>query len=40
LVKEIYKNEVQVGPFSSKVQNWETVSDAYESVYFSLIKGT
>lgn len=38
-VNEIYENEVQVGPFSSKVQSWETASEAYESVYLRLING-
>lgn len=39
LVNEIYVNEVEVGPFSSKVQSWETASKAYENVYLSLTKG-
>jgi glycosyltransferase involved in cell wall biosynthesis len=39
LVIKIYENEVQVGPFSSKVQSWKTASEAYENVYWSLIKG-
>jgi glycosyltransferase involved in cell wall biosynthesis len=40
LIIKIYENDVQVGPFSSKVQSWETVSEDYERVYLSLLRRT
>jgi glycosyltransferase involved in cell wall biosynthesis len=39
LIIKIYENNVKVGPFSSKVQSWQTVSENYERVYDSLLSG-
>lgn len=36
LILKIYRNDVQVGPFSKKIRTWDEVAEDYEKVYRSI----
>jgi glycosyltransferase involved in cell wall biosynthesis len=37
LIVKIYKNNVKVGPFSFKVQNWDKITDQYDKIFSNLL---
>lgn len=40
LILDIYKKQVEVGPFSKKIRTWDEVSDDYEKIYLNMIKSS
>lgn len=39
LILKIYKNDINVGPFTGKIRTWEKVSQDYEDVYKKALSG-
>jgi len=39
LIIKIFRNDVQVGPLSSRIKTWDVVSEEYERLYSDLLKG-
>jgi glycosyltransferase involved in cell wall biosynthesis len=37
LILKIYESDVQVGPFTSKIQSWEEIVKEYEKQYYELV---